>query len=352
MGAGGGPGGPGGPGAPAALCVAAGGAGAPLAVGTEGGGVRLWDPRVAGAGAGAGFPGLGEVPAVCFHPAADGRRLFAGAGARVLELDLRRAGSGAGPVRAFEWSRDEVNQVAVNSKGTLLAAADDSGEVVVVDLGQGELQKRLRGGHDNICGSVQFRLRRPWEVVSGGLDCRVVRWDFAKGRAVGVLPMEGGSGGDDVGGGRVFNPPMAHSVSTAGARDVAHLVAVGRGDGVVGVYDLDAETRAPKAGVKAAPPKRCLFGREAGGHRSGVSHATFLELSGEHRVLSVGNDRRLILWDWQAEPGADRGPKIWEARHNCVANWACPVPGTHSVAVADVTGDVRLYALDSPGGAG
>ena len=338
-------------GAPAALCVAAGGAGAPLAVGTEGGGVRLWDPRAAGGAAG-GFPALGEVPAVCFHPAADGRRLFAGAGARVLELDLRRTGAGAAPLRAFEWSCDEVNQVAVNSKGTLLAAADDSGEVVVVDLERGELQKRLRGAHDNICGSVQFRQRRPWEVVSGGLDCRVVRWDFAKGRAVGVLPMEGGSRDDDAGGGRMFNPPMAHSVSTACVREVAHLVAVGRGDGVVGVYDLDAETRAPKVGAKAAPPVRHLLGWEAGGHRSGVSHVAFLELSGENRVLSVGNDRRIILWDWQADPGAGQGPKIWEARHGCVANWACPVPGTNSVAVADVKGGVGLYALDSPAGLG
>ena len=336
----------------AALCVAAaaGPGDAPLAVGTEGDGVRLWDPRAGRAGAGGsggGFPGLGDVPGVCFHPA-DSRRLFAGAGQRVLELDLRAAGGeGTAPVRTFEWSRDEVNQVTVNAKGTLLAAADDSGEAVVVDLEGGKLQKRLQGAHENICSSVQFRLRRPWEIITGGLDCRVVRWDFSKGRAVGLLAMEGGADGDEAGA-RVFNPPMAHSVSTASEREVAHLVAVGRGDGVVGVYDLDAAIAAGKAkpGGKAKEAPR-LLGWESGGHRSGVSHVTFLKMAGEHRVLSVGNDRRLIMWDWRANSAAAEGggPKCWEARHACVPNWACPLPGTTSIAVADVEGEVRLYEV-------
>lgn len=53
--------------------------------------------------------------------------------------------------------------MAVNEKGTLLAAGDDSGEVAVIDLAQGDLRKRLSGEHSNICSCVSFRRCHPWE---------------------------------------------------------------------------------------------------------------------------------------------------------------------------------------------
>ena len=66
----------------------------------------------------------------------------------------------------------DPSRLTLNAKGTLLAAVDDSGEAVVVDLEGGKLQKRLQGAYENICSSVQFRLRRPWEVITfGGRRC-------------------------------------------------------------------------------------------------------------------------------------------------------------------------------------
>ena len=52
----------------------------------------------------------------------------------------------------------------------------------VVDLRTGEPQRALRGGHANICTAVAFRPHRPWELLSGGLDGALVRWDFSTGR--------------------------------------------------------------------------------------------------------------------------------------------------------------------------
>lgn len=62
--------------------------------------------------------------------------------------------------------------MAVNRKGTFLAAADDSGEVKIVDLATGSVFKTLRGVHTNICSGVQFHPKKSWEVVTGGLDAK------------------------------------------------------------------------------------------------------------------------------------------------------------------------------------
>lgn len=44
----------------------------------------------------------------------------------------------------------EDTQVVVNSKGTTLAAADDSGSVCLINLEKNQLAKTLRNGHTNV----------------------------------------------------------------------------------------------------------------------------------------------------------------------------------------------------------
>jgi hypothetical protein len=51
--------------------------------------------------------------------------------------------------------------------------------------------KTLRRGHSNICSSVAFRPHRPWEVLSGGLDAAVVRWDFSRLRPLHTWNLSG-----------------------------------------------------------------------------------------------------------------------------------------------------------------
>ncbi len=52
----------------------------------------------------------------------------------------------------------------------------------MVDLRTNEPYRALCGGHANICAAVAFRPHRAWELLSGGLDGALVRWDYSTGR--------------------------------------------------------------------------------------------------------------------------------------------------------------------------
>lgn len=57
------------------------------------------------------------------------------------------------------------------------------------------------------------------------------------------------------------------------------------------------------------PGRVCLLGREHGGHTAAVNSLAFLAGSDWRRLLSGGNDGRLLLWDWQA--AAARQGSAW-----------------------------------------
>ena len=57
--------------------------------------------------------------------------------------------------RAF--NNDEINSVSVAPNGRFLAAADDAGDVMVIDASTWQLFKSMRGAHDNICSGAIFR---------------------------------------------------------------------------------------------------------------------------------------------------------------------------------------------------
>lgn len=86
---------------------------------------------------------------------------------------------------------DEINSLALSPNGTYLAAADDSGEIKVINVRTHQLHKTLKGAHTNICAAVAFRPHHPWELLSGGLDAQVVRWNFATGRPLRQWQMGG-----------------------------------------------------------------------------------------------------------------------------------------------------------------
>eukprot|EP00242_Pyramimonas_sp_CCMP2087_P018014 CAMPEP_0198225946 /NCGR_PEP_ID=MMETSP1445-20131203/103204_1 /TAXON_ID=36898 /ORGANISM="Pyramimonas sp., Strain CCMP2087" /LENGTH=206 /DNA_ID=CAMNT_0043905631 /DNA_START=179 /DNA_END=796 /DNA_ORIENTATION=- len=144
------------------------------------------------------------VSSLCFSPV-HSHVLYAASGSVVSAHDLRMGGK-CEAVQRYEYNTDDVNQIVVNRKGTVLAAADDNGEVKVINLEKHNLQKTLsRGGHANICSSVQFRPHQPWEVISGGLDSSMVHWDFNAGRVKYRWNM--GAEAATEGGAQMFNPP-------------------------------------------------------------------------------------------------------------------------------------------------
>ncbi|PSC75076.1 WD repeat-containing 53 [Micractinium conductrix] len=308
------------------------------------------------------------VPALCSHPA-EPHTLFAAAGAAVLQLDLRRGLGGEALCRSFHVNADEVNGLAVGTaNGGWLAAGDDAGEVAVISLQQpggaaaaGDAAaaaagtaaagapagrphyKTLRRGHSNICACVAFRPHRPWELLSGGLDSTVVRWDFNRLRPLHSWSL---SGEATASGGQLFNPPMVHSLAVPQSeeRGCCRLMAVGRGDGCVSLYDADyrpaagsssgggggggkkggskARQRggggsggggaqrgqgAAAAGAAAAPGRLALLGQEQGGHTAAVNCVSFYAgpgSTGGELLLSAGNDCRLLLWNWRAAAAA------------------------------------------------
>ena len=114
---------------------------------------------------------------------------------------------GDGCMHRLNFNIEEVNSIAVNAKGTMLAAADDAGQVAVIDLATHSLARMLESGHANVASSVTFRDHRPWEVVSGGLDAVAVLWDFASGKPLKrwefctlsflIAPLSAGIGHDE-----------------------------------------------------------------------------------------------------------------------------------------------------------
>ena len=152
-----------------------------------------------------------EINGVCFC-AKNPERLYASCGNKVFGYDLRNPSS---TVCEFGFNEDEINQVTIHDKGTFLAACDDSGDIKVVDVQSGRLFKTLHSRNDSICSTVQFRPNRPWEVVSGSMDYRVVSWDFSSGRALQELNVQE-LGGDSHEGAYFINPPFVHSIHMAG----------------------------------------------------------------------------------------------------------------------------------------
>lgn len=84
----------------------------------------------------------------------------------------------------FSHNKDEINCLAINKKGTLLAAADDAGLVAVVDIAADSLVRTLCKGHSNIASCVAFRQHQPWQLISGGLDHQILKWDFSSGKVL------------------------------------------------------------------------------------------------------------------------------------------------------------------------
>ena len=73
--------------------------------------------------------------------------------------------------RAF--NNDEINSVSAAPNGRFLAAADDAGDVKIIDTSTWQLFKSMRGAHDNICSSAVFRsLLQSSVYFPSDADCR------------------------------------------------------------------------------------------------------------------------------------------------------------------------------------
>lgn len=81
-----------------------------------------------------------------------------------------------------------------------------------------------------------------------------------------------------------------------------------------------------------------------GGHTAACNCVCFLN-DDSKMLASVGNDKRLLIWDW-ATATADQKP-VKEHQHSSKINWACDVGrgGKEcSVVLGDVDGKLTLVS--------
>eukprot|EP00850_Spirogloea_muscicola_P014558 SM000105S13903 [mRNA] locus=s105:478189:480720:+ [translate_table: standard] len=301
-------------------------------------------------------------------------------------MAIEPEGPGVEPLHKFAFNCEEINQVAISNKGTFLAAADDSGEVKVVDLAEGKLRKALQAAHSNQCAIP------PKEAMGGKflLGSKLYLTSCCLPASEVVRSCEGL--------GAMCNPPLVHSVAVPLAEvpgRAGKLLAVARGDACVALYDLDFEARrtptssgrvrgagqaerhetsetsgSSLAGAESRDELRngrlCLLGPKNGGHKAAVSHggtsfqALFLTTfyfvwvgnrhfanfcSGARHIISGGEDARIKLWrvDEVEYLTAGRKPSI-SIDHTSKVNWlATSSLQRDNLLAADVTSSISIY---------
>ncbi|KAK9831068.1 hypothetical protein WJX74_002097 [Apatococcus lobatus] len=274
-----------------------------LGVACEDGNLRLFDTRTEDLALDlhSGFATGEPVSSVVFNPVSPHEAL-ASSRKRICRFDLRQASSQS-PVSSIECNHDDINQLAMNSKGTFLAAADDTGAIQIIGTQQSHLShfKHLHAGHGNICSTVAFRGHKPWEVISGGLDCNLLDWDFAAGRVLRTRQAEAMAAE-----GQLLNPPYIHHVAVPQSADrpAVRLAAAARGDGAIAIYDMDAQIQQRQSGAQQVVARGqstplhvaegCTCSPTEGPHICGQSCGISSSVSGE--ASGLGRER------WKAHP--------------------------------------------------
>ncbi|XP_035544186.1 cellulose synthase A catalytic subunit 8 [UDP-forming] [Juglans regia] len=282
------------------------------------------------------------------------------------------------PLETYTYNKEEINQVVCNSKSSFLAAADDGGEVKIIDIHQHCLYKTLRAGHSSICSSVQFLPWRPWEVITGGLDSRLVLWDFSKGRPYKILDFGLPDANSSGSSGQCFNPAFVHALAVSEVDmldNLGKMCAVARGDGAVDVINIELELAAMRSKSSTKPrkgsqsrskdgspsgevenpdqsrQKRLHLDYSFGGHTAAVSCVAF-SLFGERGkfIISGGNDKSVKVWDWSRylDAGQSNGNNNPHLNINLSkkVNWLCTTPTeTENLVVCDTTKVVKVYSV-------
>ena len=195
--------------------------------------------------------------------------------------------SGPQLLHVFHFNADEINQIDINPRASFICACDDSGDIKVIDTENLCLYRNLSRQHDNICSTVKFNTRKPWEIFSGGLDCQLIRWDFSRGRPLVAVHVQISERGDEVNTkptieSFMVNPPMVHSVDVFSS---IHSLVCGLGNGSVSVYS-------------ALSPKKLEVICSAPLHSASVAYVCCVDTSeqeSKHYIISGGNDGRICV---------------------------------------------------------
>ena len=238
-------------------------------------------------------PTKGDVNAICEATTASRGLLIFSLDNCILFYDRQNLTE---HLRQVCHSKDEINQLSVNAKGNLLCACDDSGEIKLIDTSSYQVVKTLTA-HDNICSTVKFIPRKPWEILSGGLDCKLIRWDFNRGRSLCSLNQSELSNSNF--GNCAINPPMVHTLDVFPSTSI---VVCGLGNGTVCVYSM-----------KGGRDMELMCTSDL--HSASISCVCAMEVSKsdskivDQFVVSGGDDKRLCVSKLVVEDGSKAGRK-------------------------------------------
>ncbi|KAM4770758.1 WD repeat-containing protein 53 isoform 1-T3 [Rhinophrynus dorsalis] len=254
-----------------------------VAAGAEAGELILWSEDGLQLGK-LQLSGESDVTSVEFSPVCS-NRLYVAHGETLSVLDTRAFRE---PLENFTVNKEEINCISVNESDSLLAAADDSGTVKVLDLEKKSVSRTLQR-HTNICSAVCFRPHRPQSLVSCGLDMQVMLWNVQKARPLWItnlqqLAQDEEDADHHQSPGQLFNPPLAHSLSVAACGNV---FCCGAEDGKIRIFQ-----------VKGTKFEEDLCFKS---HAQGVSQVRFLEEGTHSYLISGGNDGMVCLWDIRNE---------------------------------------------------
>lgn len=246
-----------------------------VASGAEGGDLHFWSEDGTSVGC-THFQGDSDVTSVVFSASCP-TKLYASHGESISILDVR---SLKDSLDHFHVNDEEINCLSLNETENLLASADDSGAIKILNLENKKVSRSLKR-HSNICSSVAFRPQRPQSLVSCGLDMQVILWNLQKARPLWITNLQEDEAEELESlqsPGQLLNPALAHSISVASCGSV---FSCGAEDGKVRVFRVLGVKCEREMGFKA--------------HSLGVSQVSFLPES--YLLLTGGNDGKIMLWD-------------------------------------------------------
>lgn len=281
----------------------------------------------------------GEITCICQNPR-DHYQLAVSVSSSVACYDTRNFSK---PAQVYSYNSDEINEICYHPTGAYISACDDAGEVKIVSTDTCRLFKTLSGCHSNLCTCAKFLPRKPWEVVSGGMDCKVVRWDFSRPRPVAEVSTQ--SATEEVRSENMLvNPPMVHSLDTWTSN---HCIACGLGNGVVAVYETRGKEITPKcmSSVHSAMVACvCCIERVENGEK-------------KYYVVSGGNDCKIVLSQLVEKEEKTMSAKkrnfqsakslqsVAEKQHCSKVNWMCVDSTGNNIYVVDQTRATTVYNL-------
>jgi len=260
-------------------------------------------------------------------------RLFAAHGADLLVWDVRALSE---PAQCLSLAPAldgpaELNWLALHPTEPRLLAADDAGRVHVLDADSGACLASLPL-HDNVCATALFRPSTA-QLLSGGLDCRLVAADWSAGCCVQQFDMadlaEPEALAADALLGGSLNPPMVHCLAGGATPDGGWLMAAGLENGSVELF------------TAASPEAPFEYAESLCGHARAVGALLRVPVLGTTDFLvSGGADAQILVWPLE---GGD-GPRRFT--HHAKIN---QLEGRllEEVFVADVTASISVCDLSA-----